>query len=128
MRLEAISRGKKHILLVDDNIGDIILTKDALKNLSFINEIWVARDGVEAMQILRSEGKFIDMPRPDLVLLDLNMPRMNGFEVLAEMKADKNLCLIPVIILTSSEADDDISRAYQNGAALDHFAGSLGAL
>ena len=104
------------ILLVDDNLGDIILTKEALKGARFPSRVSVASDGVEAMEFLRHKGKFADAPRPDLVLLDLNMPRKNGAEVLAEMKADADLRLIPVVILTSSEAEDDVSNAYHSHA------------
>lgn len=104
------------ILLVDDNLGDIILTKDALKGAQFPSRVSVASDGVEAMEFLRRQGRFADAPRPDLILLDLNMPRKNGAEVLAEMKADMDLRLIPVVILTSSEAEDDVANAYHSHA------------
>ncbi|MEQ1840839.1 MAG: response regulator [Verrucomicrobiales bacterium] len=104
------------ILLVDDNLGDVILTKEALKGAQFHSRVSVASDGVEAMEFLRHQGRFADAPRPDLVFLDLNMPRKNGAEVLAEMKADPDLRLIPVVILTSSEADDDIANAYHSHA------------
>lgn len=104
------------ILLVDDNLGDIILTKDALKGAQFPSRVSVASDGVEAMEFLRRQGRFADAPRPDLVLLDLNMPRKNGAAVLAEMKADMDLRLIPVVILTSSEAEDDVANAYHSHA------------
>ena len=100
------------ILLVDDNLGDVILTKEALKGAQFASRVSVASDGVEAMEFLRQRGKFGDAPRPDVVFLDLNMPRKNGAEVLAEMKSDADLRLIPVVILTSSEADDDVANAY----------------
>ena len=104
------------ILLVDDNLGDVFLTKEALKGSRFPSRISVASDGVEAMEFLRREGRFSDAPRPDMVLLDLNMPRKNGIEVLAEMKADADLHLIPVVILTSSEAEDDVVSAYHSHA------------
>jgi CheY-like chemotaxis protein len=101
------------ILLVDDNIGDVVLTKEALKGAGFTNRVSIARDGVEALEFLRHEGTFATAPRPDLILLDINMPRKNGSEVLEEIRRDENLKLIPVIILTSSEAQDDIRRAYE---------------
>jgi CheY-like chemotaxis protein len=104
------------ILVVDDNVGDVVLIKEALKSTTFRNHISVAKDGIEALQFLRREGRFAEAPRPDLVLLDLNMPRMNGCEVLAEMKADSDLMLIPVVVLTSSDAEDDIRRAYEHHA------------
>lgn len=100
------------ILLVDDNPGDVVLTKDALGRAKLRNSISVARDGVEAMAFLRREGEHAGAVRPDLILLDLNMPRKGGIEVLAEIKADPNLRTIPVVILTSSAADEDVIRAY----------------
>ena len=101
------------ILLVDDNLGDVLLTKEALKGAQVRSTVSVANDGVEAMQFLKREGKYGNAPRPDLVFLDLNMPRKNGAEVLAEMKGDANLRPIPVVILTSSDADEDVVNAYQ---------------
>ena len=101
------------ILLVDDNFGDVLLTKEALKGAQVRSTVSVANDGVEAMQFLKREGKYGNAPRPDLVFLDLNMPRKNGAEVLAEMKSDANLRPIPVVILTSSDADEDVVNAYQ---------------
>ena len=101
------------ILLVDDNIGDVVLTKEALKGADFSNRVSVARDGFEALEFLRRTGKFADAKRPDLILLDINMPRKNGCEVLEEIRGDEDLSIIPVVILTSSEAEDDIRRAYE---------------
>jgi len=101
------------ILLVDDNTGDIVLTTEALKESNFKNRVSTARDGVEAMEFLRRTGKFAAAPRPDLVLLDINMPRMNGSEVLAAIREDQDLKLLPVVMLTSSESADDINRAYE---------------
>ena len=101
------------ILLVDDNIGDVVLTKEALKGADFTNRVSIARDGFEALDFLRHAGKFASAPTPDLILLDINMPRKNGCEVLQEIRADESLKLIPVVILTSSEAEDDIRRAYE---------------
>ena len=104
------------ILLVDDNIGDVVLTKEALKGADFSNRVSVARDGFEALEFLRRTGKFADAKRPDLILLDINMPRKNGCEVLEEIRGDEDLSIIPVVILTSSEAEDDIRRSYALGA------------
>ena len=104
------------ILLVDDNIGDVVLTKEALKGAEFSNHVSVVRDGIEALEFLRHEGKFANAGRPDLILLDINMPRKNGCEVLQDIRADAELRLIPVVILTSSEAEDDIRRSYELGA------------
>ena len=100
------------ILLVEDNDGDVRLTIEALKEGKVRNRLTVARDGVEALQILRKEGKFADAPRPDLVLLDLNLPRKDGREVLAEIKNDPGLRRIPVVVLTTSQAEEDIIRTY----------------
>ena len=104
------------ILIVDDNIGDVVLTKEALEGADRSNHVSVARDGFEALDFLRHAGKFSNAPRPNLVLLDINMPRKNGCEVLKEIRCDEKLRLIPVVIFTSSEADDDICRAYELGA------------
>jgi chemotaxis family two-component system response regulator Rcp1 len=100
------------ILLVEDNPGDVRLTKEALRDAKVCNKIFVAKDGVEAMEFLRKEGSFADMPMPDIILLDLNLPRKDGREVLAEIKRDPKLKHIPVAILTSSKADEDILKAY----------------
>jgi CheY-like chemotaxis protein len=99
------------ILLVDDDDGDVMLTKKALLNGKFCNQIHVARDGVEAMEFLK-KCEPANMPRPELILLDLNMPRKDGREVLEEIKRDDNLRSIPVVILTTSDADQDILRSY----------------
>lgn len=101
------------ILLVDDNPGDIELTKVALRDAKIMNKVHVARDGVEALAFLRCQGEFVDAPRPDLVLLDLKMPKVDGFQVLAEMKAEPELRSIPVIIMSSSDAEKDLVRAYE---------------
>lgn len=100
------------ILLVEDNPGDVRLTKESLRDAKVLNKIFVAKDGVEAMEFLRKEGSFKDMHMPDLILLDLNLPRKDGREVLAEIKEDPKLKHIPVVILTSSKADEDILKAY----------------
>jgi chemotaxis family two-component system response regulator Rcp1 len=100
------------ILLVDDNPGDVELTKVALRDAKIVNTIHVVRDGAEALAFLRCEGEFADAPRPDLVLLDLKMPKVDGFQVLAEMKSEPDLRSIPVIVMSSSSAEKDLVRAY----------------
>ena len=100
------------ILLVEDNAADVVLTRDALATSKIANTVSVVEDGVEAMAFLRREGIHADSPRPDLVLLDLNLPRKNGREVLAEIKADEELKVIPVVVLTVSSDEDDILAAY----------------
>ena len=104
------------ILLVEDSPGDVRLTEEALRDAEVPNSLHVARDGEEAMRFLRREEGFEDAPRPDLILLDLNMPRMDGREVLAEIKKDPELRRIPVIILTTSQSEDDIAEAYSLSA------------
>lgn len=105
------------ILLVEDNEPDVILTQEAFLDANLPTAMQVARDGVEAMQILRHEGEFSASPRPDVILLDINMPRKNGLEVLAELKDDPALRTIPVVVLTTSQAEEDILRSYQNHAS-----------
>ncbi|MFQ5787008.1 MAG: response regulator [Thermodesulfobacteriota bacterium] len=100
------------ILLVEDNPGDVRLTKEALKDVKVCNKLIVAKDGVEAMNFLHRKGKYADMPRPDIILLDLNIPKKDGREVLAEIKADKSLRRIPVVVLTTSKAEQDILKTY----------------
>jgi CheY-like chemotaxis protein len=104
------------ILLVDDNPGDVRLTQEALKEAKVQNTPHIAIDGVEAMAFLRHEGKYKDVPRPDLILLDLNMPRKGGLEVLSEIKADQDLKKIPVVILTVSKNEEDIIKSYDSHA------------
>jgi CheY-like chemotaxis protein len=104
------------ILLVEDNPGDVRLTREAMKEGKMRNNLSVAEDGVEAMAFLRREGKYADAPRPDVVLLDLNLPRKNGRTVLEEIKADPDLRRIPVVILTSSKAEEDILDSYDSHA------------
>jgi CheY-like chemotaxis protein len=107
------SRGEPiEILLVEDNPDDADLTIDALRDGRVRNRISHVTDGVEAMAFLRREGPYSDAPRPDLILLDLHMPRMNGREVLAEVKQDPNLRRIPVVIMTTSDDEKDITAAY----------------
>ena len=104
------------ILLVEDNPADIRLTTEILKDAKLCNTLHVARDGIEAMQFLRQEGTFADMPRPDLILLDLNLPRMDGRDVLRDIKKDATLKRIPVVILTTSDAEQDILKSYDLNA------------
>lgn len=101
------------ILLVEDNPGDARLTQEALHEGKIRNNLHHARDGVEALAFLKREGEFAKAPTPDLVLLDLNLPRKDGREVLAEMKQDPRLRTIPVVVLTTSEAENDIVRSYE---------------
>jgi chemotaxis family two-component system response regulator Rcp1 len=100
------------ILLVEDNPGDVRLTKEALKESKIRNTLHVAEDGVEAIAFLRKEGKYATMPRPDIIILDLNLPRKDGREVLAEIKVDEDLKRIPVVVLTTSRAEEDILKTY----------------
>ncbi|MCL4384794.1 MAG: response regulator [Cyanobacteria bacterium] len=104
------------ILMVEDNPGDIRLTKEALKEGKIINNLHITRDGVEAMEFLYKEGKYKNSIRPDLILLDLNLPRKSGHEVLAEIKNDPALKRIPVIILSISKLEEDILKSYNNYA------------
>lgn len=105
--------GKRiEILLVEDNIGDQRLTVEAFKDSKLCNRLNVAGDGVEALEFLKKEGKYANAPTPDLILLDLNMPRKDGREVLAEIKLDEKLRRIPVVILTTSQAEADILKTY----------------
>jgi CheY-like chemotaxis protein len=100
------------ILLVEDNPGDVRLAREALAEGKFVNTLNVASDGVEAMDFLRRKGKHAKAPRPDLIILDLNLPRKDGREVLAEIKGDDDLKRIPVVVLTVSKAEEDILKSY----------------
>jgi CheY-like chemotaxis protein len=100
------------ILLVDDDPGDVLMIEEALESIGSPREIHVAGDGEEAVAFLRRKGRYEEAPRPDVILLDLNMPRMDGRQVLAEIKADRQLRSIPVIVLTTSQAPADISSSY----------------
>lgn len=100
------------ILLAEDNPGDVRLTIEALKESKIANRLSVVNDGVELLEFLRRRGQYADSPRPDLVLLDLNMPRMDGREALAEIKNDPALRQIPVVVLTTSQAEEDILKTY----------------
>jgi two-component system, chemotaxis family, response regulator Rcp1 len=100
------------ILLVEDNMGDVRLTQEAFKDSKILNNISFVRDGGEAIEYLKAEGKYKGVLRPDIILLDLDLPKKNGREVLSEIKRDENLRRIPVIILTVSKAEDDVIKAY----------------
>jgi len=100
------------ILMVEDNEGDVVLTMRALEHAKVANHVTVARDGVEAMDILHRRNEFASAARPDLVLLDLNLPRRDGRQVLADMKSDASLRMIPVVVLTSSKAEEDVVKTY----------------
>jgi two-component system response regulator len=100
------------ILLVEDNPGDILLTRKALEDYKIKNNLYVVEDGEEATQFLFKEGNYAEMPRPDIILLDLNLPKKSGQEVLEEIKADEALRRIPVVVLTTSEAEEDILSTY----------------
>ncbi len=108
--------GPIDILVVEDNEGDVHLMREALKRAKVSNRVHVASDGVEAMEFLRRQGPFSKAPRPDLVLLDLNLPNMDGREVLDEMKKDEILRTIPVVVVTSSAAEQDVVRTYSLNA------------
>ena len=114
-----MSRGETRsieVLLVEDNPGDVRLTREALRDGKVFNKLSVAKDGEEALAFLHREGAYADAPRPDVILLDLNLPRRDGREVLEAIKADPSLRTIPVVILTSSEAERDLARAYELNA------------
>jgi CheY-like chemotaxis protein len=104
------------ILLVEDDPGDVMLIRDALAEHKVGNTVSVVSDGVEAMEFVRGEGSYAGVERPDLVLLDLNLPRKSGAEVLAEIKGDPALSMIPVIVLTTSDSEEDVVRSYQRHA------------
>ncbi len=100
------------ILLVEDNPADVRLTREALKETKALNTLHVVGDGVAAMAFLRQQSPYAGSPRPDLILLDLNLPKKDGRDVLAEVKADQELRDIPVVVLTTSRAEEDVERAY----------------
>ncbi|WP_027483808.1 response regulator [Deinococcus pimensis] len=106
------SRHPIEILLVEDNPGDVLLTQEALDEARLPNNLSVAEDGMHALRFLKREGEYSNAPRPDLILLDLNMPRKGGHEVLDEIKRDADLRAIPVVILTTSDHEDDVRRSY----------------
>jgi two-component system, chemotaxis family, response regulator Rcp1 len=104
------------ILLVEDNPGDVELTREGLESAKVNNHLSVVMDGMEALAFLRREGQYASAPRPDLILLDLNLPKKDGREVLAEIKADEHLRVIPLVVLTTSKADEDILKSYKLNA------------
>ncbi len=115
MNIDSLGR-PADFLLVEDNPGDVRLTQEALKSHKVKNNLHVVTDGKEAMDFLRRQGKYKDAPRPDIILLDLNLPKKDGREVLAEIKSDSNLKTIPVVIISSSEAEQDIIKSYDLNA------------
>lgn len=100
------------VLLVEDDSGDVLMTQEAFEHHKLRNQLHVVSDGVEALAFLRREGKYADAPRPGLILLDLNLPRKDGREVLEEVKNDRSLRSIPIVVLTTSQAEEDILRSY----------------
>jgi two-component system, chemotaxis family, response regulator Rcp1 len=110
--MEASRTEPVEILLVEDNVRDARLAEETLKDSKINNNLYHVKDGVEAMQYLRRQGEYAGVPVPDLILLDLNLPRKDGREVLAEVKEDPRLRLIPVVVMTSSEAERDLVRTY----------------
>ncbi|WP_329106958.1 response regulator [Micromonospora sp. NBC_01699] len=106
-------RSPIEVLLVEDDPGDVLMTQEAFEEHKLRNRLTVVCDGAEALAYLRREGQYSDVTLPDLILLDLNLPRRDGREVLREIKNDEQLCRIPVVVLTTSQADEDILRSYQ---------------
>lgn len=100
------------ILLIEDDPGDVLMTREALEERKVMNDLYVVNNGEDAISFLTRQGAHVDAPRPDLILLDLNLPRLDGREVLARIKADEELRRIPVVVLTTSEAEEDILRSY----------------
>ena len=113
MRTEFHDYHAIEILLVEDNPGDVELTREALATAKISNRLHVVEDGADATDFLFRRGKFADAPEPDIILLDLNLPTKDGRQVLSEIKTDPNLAKIPIVVLTTSQADEDILRAYQ---------------
>jgi two-component system, chemotaxis family, response regulator Rcp1 len=111
--MSQINRMPLQILMVEDNPGDVTITIEALRDAKVKNELIAVSDGVEALRFLRGEAKYANRPTPDLILLDLNLPKKSGREVLAEIKADNRFKTIPVVVLTSSDNEEDILSAYQ---------------
>ncbi len=123
MRIAMVERETKAvkplvILVVEDDPDDQFLTKEAIKESRIVNVLYFVKDGIELLDYLRHEGKFTEqLPVPDLILLDLNLPRMNGKEVLREIKDDQKLCHIPVVVLSTSQAEEDVFQCYKLGAS-----------
>jgi CheY-like chemotaxis protein len=101
------------VLLVEDDEGDILMTREAFEFYKIRNPLHVVSDGERALEFVRRTGPFADAPRPGLILLDINLPRLSGLEVLAELKADPELAVIPVVMLTTSQAEEDVLRSYR---------------
>jgi CheY-like chemotaxis protein len=100
------------VLMVDDDDGDVLMTREAFEYYKVRNRLHIVSDGEQALQFLRRQGPYADAPRPGLILLDVNLPRLSGLEVLAELKSDPDLLVIPVVMLTTSRAEEDIIRSY----------------
>ncbi|MFV2099742.1 response regulator [Micromonospora sp. LOL_024] len=113
MTAPADGKSPIEVLLVEDDPGDVLMTQEAFEEHKLRNRLNVVSDGTEALAYLRQEGQHADAVLPDLILLDLNLPRRDGREVLEEIKRDEQLCRIPVVVLTTSQADEDILRSYQ---------------
>ena len=101
------------VLLVEDDEGDVLMTREAFEFYKLGNQLHVVSDGEQALQFVRRTGPYADAPRPGMILLDVNLPRLSGLEVLAELKQDPDLMMIPVVMLTTSQADEDILRSYK---------------
>ena len=104
------------VLLVEDSPTDLLMTREALDRSKVLLDVHAVEDGVKTLEFLRRQGKYANAPRPDLILLDLNLPKKDGREVLAEIKADPDLKTIPIVVLTTSKADEDVARAYESHA------------
>lgn len=115
-RGETMTQATVEILLVEDSEPDILLTQEAFEDASVRNRLHVARDGEEALSFLKRQGRFASAPRPDVILMDINMPRKNGLEVLGEIKASPEFSNIPVLMLTTSQAEEDVQQAYARHA------------
>ena len=111
--MDANDKPSMTILMVEDNAGDVLLTREALTDCAPNAQLLEARDGQEALDVLRQSPRTPTLPRPDLILLDLNMPRMNGLDCLRQLKTDADLKCIPVVVLTTSAADEDVYRSYE---------------
>ncbi|WP_233805296.1 response regulator [Paraburkholderia sp. HP33-1] len=110
--LSQVTSNPVHILLVEDSPTDVLMTREAFEYHKVLNPLHVAQDGVEAMDFLHRKGRHLNAPRPGLILLDLNLPKKSGREVLQELKADPDLMSIPVIVLTTSKSEEDVARTY----------------
>jgi CheY-like chemotaxis protein len=109
---EPVGLAAVDVLLVEDDPGDVLMTREAFEHYRIRNTLYVVGDGEQALRFLRRSGEFAEVPRPGLILLDLNLPRRNGLEVLADLKSDAQLLSIPVVVLTTSQAEDDILQSY----------------